>query len=586
MLNRSLATLKGTFIFMTAFGLLMGIVFPFYSFLFFGTGAFSPFYVAGCLTAGFMVGSFCFLVIKRVLRLSIERQYDALGRIVALDTAAQQLQSGDQLEASMTLLQTLLRRIELLIGSVTDKTGQINPRCSALANSARQLTDGNARQVDQVAETVDATKRMNQAFGTVLIEVEGVRQQTEERTAITTEMSGSISAIADMVEQYNRSVDTTSRAIGEIAGSLQQVALRVEDLSGASEGAASAITEISASINEVRDHSLITSEASQKVQEHAREGIGAVEQLIASMADIDASSRTSATTIARLTEHASRIGSVLDIITDIVEQTNLLSLNASIIAAQAGSKGRAFAVVAEEIRSLAQRTANSTREIATLVTDIQSDTNAMEGVVRRGIELAGSGVKASGRAQMALATIVDSAKESAGMVRRIADATSEQANTSASIARTTEENMERFLQVRKAIETQHEQVQRIVQNISEMTNLSKRIEHATREQARANQQYLKSQVEDSERAKAMAAAATEQRELGMQVGNFLKQAQQLIVANAEEARRMREAVEEIATLSSALKQDLADFSATGGTQSQDEPHEEIDATTEAATLSL
>jgi len=562
MLARSLSTLKGTYLFMIAFGLLMGVVFPFYSSLFFGVGAFTPLYVAGCLVAGFSVGSFCFLVIKRVLSISLERQYDALGAIVSIDREHIGGQGTDHLQTSMTILQELLHRIERLITTVTDKINRITPRCLQLADSARSLTDGNSRQVDQVRETVTATRRMNTSFGAVLADVEKVSALAEERTAITAEMSGSISSIADMVEQYNGSVRATSGAVDEIAADLQRVSAQVDDLSGATEGAASSISEISASINAVRDHASATTAASLKVQDHAREGIAAVELVVNSMKDIDAASRNSVETITRLTQHSSKIGTVLDIITDIVEQTNLLSLNASIIAAQAGEGGRAFAVVAEEIRSLAQRTAISTREIAELVEGIQSATGTVEEMVNRGMELAGGGVHASKKAHDALEKIAESATEAAAMVRRIADATVEQASGSTAISRTTEQNLERFQQVRRSILSQEERIRRIVASLHQMNDLSQRIASASRNQAKANQQYLKSVIADNERAKGLMAAATEQQILGQQVGNFLEQAQTLIVANAEESCRILADVENIGELSNALNQALDVFSAS------------------------
>jgi len=562
MLARALSSLKGTYLFMIAFGLFMGVVFPFYSSLFFGVSAFTPLYVAGCLVAGFSVGIFCFLVIKRVLSNSIEQQYDALGAIVSIDREHIGGQGTDHLQASMTILQELLQRIERLISTVTDKINHITPRCLQLADSARSLTDGNSRQVNQVRETVDATRRMNTSFGAVLADVEKINDLAEERTVITTEMSGSISSIADMVEQYNGSVRTTSGAIDEIAANLHQVSAQVDDLSGASEGAASSISEISASINEVRDHTASTMAASRKVQDHASEGIAAVELVVSSMQDIDRSSRNSVETITRLSQHSSKIGTVLDIITEIVEQTNLLSLNASIIAAQAGEEGRAFAVVAEEVRSLAQRTAESTREIGGLVEGIQSATATMEKMVNRGMELAEGGVQASKTAHAALEKIAESATEATSMVRRIADATEEQASGSTAISRTTEENLERFLQVRRSVLVQEERIRQIVASLHQMQDLSQRIASATREQARANQQYLKSVQTDSERAKDLMAAATEQRALGQQVGEFLEQAQGLIITNADEACSILADVENIGELSNTLSLALDTFSAS------------------------
>ena len=81
-LKKYLSSLRSTYYFMISFGLLMGVVFPFYSFLFFGARAFAPLYVLGCLTAGFLVGTFCYYIIKQVMRLYLENQWETLSRIV------------------------------------------------------------------------------------------------------------------------------------------------------------------------------------------------------------------------------------------------------------------------------------------------------------------------------------------------------------------------------------------------------------------------------------------------------------------------------------------------------------------------
>src|ERR1700687_6088846 len=93
--RKYLASLRSTYIFMVCFGLLIGAIFPFYSWLFFGASAFAPLYAFGCVTAGFIVGTFCYYIIKEALKLYVERQWLALARITGEETAKAALGRGD-----------------------------------------------------------------------------------------------------------------------------------------------------------------------------------------------------------------------------------------------------------------------------------------------------------------------------------------------------------------------------------------------------------------------------------------------------------------------------------------------------------
>src|ERR1700686_20609 len=96
--RKYLASLRSTYIFMICFGLLIGAIFPFYSWLFFGASAFTPLYVIGCVPAGFIVGPFCYYIIKGALKLYVERQWLALCKITGEETAKAALGTGDELQ--------------------------------------------------------------------------------------------------------------------------------------------------------------------------------------------------------------------------------------------------------------------------------------------------------------------------------------------------------------------------------------------------------------------------------------------------------------------------------------------------------
>jgi methyl-accepting chemotaxis protein len=198
------------------------------------------------------------------------------------------------------------------------------------------------------------------------------------------------------------SIDATAHHIGTLIAELRADALEVEQtavmLSGTSANLASTaatqsdaasamaagVEEMAVSINHLSDNAQGTSETTLKTRQLAARGRDAANSVITQMATIAQTVADAATRIEQLGEASQRISSVVSVIKDVADQTNLLALNAAIEAARAGEQGRGFAVVADEVRKLAERTSVSTQEIAAVVESIQSGT----GEAVRGMQLA------------------------------------------------------------------------------------------------------------------------------------------------------------------------------------------------------
>ena len=266
------------------------------------------------------------------------------------------------------------------------------------------------------------------------------------------------------------------------------------------------------------------------------------------MQEIVKSNDESFESINRLSRYSARVGEFLSIIQDVVDQTNLLSLNASIIAAQAGERGKAFAVVAEEVRSLARRTSASTKEIEELVRNIQKETAAVQRAVSQGKDKAKEGVKISSRANDALATIDTSAAEASRVVARIADETTEQSVGIQRIADEAEHNLERVRQITLATEHQQVGTSQILKNLEHMRELAHRINSSAQEQAKGNRLYLMSVMEDNERTRELKDDAACHITVVAHAVDAVQKVDDLIAANAADSMRIMDSVKTLTKL--------------------------------------
>src|SRR5690625_4787514 len=194
-------------------------------------------------------------------------------------------------------------------------------------------------------------------------------------------------------------------------------------------------------VRTIVENSSNTSRAAQVTEEFgdvAREGGAVVEQTVSKIRQIAEVVRMSTETVTRLGDSSEQIGAIVSVINDIADQTNLLALNAAIEAARAGEQGRGFAVVADEVRKLAERTSDATKEIATMIKTIQTETQAAVRAMDQGNTEVAAGIELADRAGESLQRVVEGSRNTVDMITMIAAASEEQSATSEQISRSVE----------------------------------------------------------------------------------------------------------------------------------------------------
>ena len=257
----------------------------------------------------------------------------------------------------------------------------------------------------------------------------------------------------------NRMKNNLRTIIQSIAGTAEHLASASEEISSTAsqqaQGAetqkdqatqvATAMQEMSSTVMQVSDNSNKAAEASRRAAETARHGGAIVDKTLAKMRTIAESVSGTAKKMEELGKSSDQIGRIIGVIDDIADQTNLLALNAAIEAARAGEQGRGFAVVADEVRKLAERTTSATKEIAQMIKNIQNETRVAVTAMEEGTKQVEQGVTSTAQAGDALKEIIQMAEEVGEMITHIATAATEQSAASEEVT----QNMEQIAKLVK-----------------------------------------------------------------------------------------------------------------------------------------
>jgi len=244
--------------------------------------------------------------------------------------------------------------------------------------------------------------------------------------------------IRNALSSVAEAIEATASASNQISSSTEEMAAGAQEQSSQTMEVASSIEEITKTILESSKNAITASEAATNAGQIAQDGGKIVNETIEGMNRISEVVKKSANTVEVLGKSSDQIGEIVQVINDIADQTNLLALNAAIEAARAGEQGRGFAVVADEVRKLAERTSKATKEIATMISQIQKETKGAVLAMQEGTREVERGKELANKAGDSLKQIILGSQKVVDMVTQVADTSEEQSTAAEKISKSVE----------------------------------------------------------------------------------------------------------------------------------------------------
>ena len=442
-------------------------------------------FAALCVVAGLVVGGLNFLLVRRFLLRPVDqvsRQLESLASGEGISATRLSLDSDDALGRLVLQFNALIDRLQGTLRRVIETVEAFVAHADETGKTAHELV----ANVDRKSQVVEGTASLFAGMRQELLKIEEVlgrltESAAESRTAVGAQVL-QIAAVNEQIAQLQERSDANAGAMDRAGAALQRTSGATQDLTRALEASSASMTEMDFTVREIDRNLKESTSLAERVATDAAAGNQAVASTRAGMERIREGVAAAAAAISELARRVGEIATVTGVIDEVTEQTGLLALNAAIIAAQAGEHGRGFAVVADEIRNLANRTADSTREIAGIVRAFREQADASLASMGQSRTQVEEGVALSGQAAEALGSIRESAVGSLQQVQAISRAIGEISSTTHGLSGTVESIAARAKEIATATVEQGREIATLQGSVQEDRRTTAAIVAATREQ--------------------------------------------------------------------------------------------------------
>jgi methyl-accepting chemotaxis protein len=449
--------------------------------------------------------------------------------------------SDDEVGELVSTFHEMRLRLARLIGRVGGSGVTITEGVRVITSGSDGLLTRAREQADITEKSADSLGRVRGGAESVLHSAEKVTEASENAASQAVELGASAEQVARSMDVLFESVENTSGSTTQMSAAARSMTQRTDFLSSVGEEVLAFVVEMQSTVEELRRTAEATAVISSRVREDAEAGGDAVRATTEGILATQESTRRTAQVIGELRSSVGQITQILSVIEEIADRTNLLSLNAAIIAAQAGAEGAGFTVVADEIRLLADRTRGSIKEISGIVRAVQTGSAEAVRAMNDGLAAVDENVRLAERASGSLRKIVASSGESQAMSTKISTALGEQAEASLHLRDASSTMAEHTAAIAMAAREQAEAVRMLAEEADRVRGTAEQVQGATRQQMVAGRSI----------AEAME-----------KIAGGIRQIRDLLQAQLEETDRISEASHSMLTIARHNDTVAREFTAT------------------------
>jgi methyl-accepting chemotaxis protein len=519
------------------------------------------------LTAGFVAIVAAFLaslffsrgLIRPILQIKSAAERIGQGDFTVHVSTDRRDEIGDVARA----FETMAADLRGMLGHVAQAADRVEGTATEIATVAESVATVTADQVRGIQQTAKSMEEIN-------TQVNGIAA-TAARSAqdLNVAVEGSTSSFRQLGHtggelNHNASilsaqVDEVTVSIEEMIRSARRVAQNGETLARAAEETSRSMEDMARYTARVDKNAGESAKLSTSVVATAEKGRDRVLQTIRGMEEIRAATETAQKVIHSLANRVKEIGLIVKVIDEVSDETNLLALNAEIIAAQAGEHGRPFSVVAGEMKDLSDRVLAGTKEIRSLISAVQKESANAIGAIEAGSETVQTGVELAAEAGESLEEITGAARESGQRMAEIVSAIGEQTTSASNVVKLMQHVRDGVDQIRAAGLEQDRGNESVLRSSVAMREVARQVSVATEEQARSaarigeNIETVRGTVEQINRALQEQSAACRQ------AADFLESVNARTSTNEESAWRMGEAMRDLLRQAELLREDVRRF---------------------------
>jgi len=547
------STMKKVLVITLSAGLVAGAVFPLFAALIIGRQAISFPFIAACLCMGITLGALIYVFIRLTLQKIFRHQLNLLSPLTGGSLYAE----GDTVEALSAAVEKAVSKVEKLVVNLLSSVDEISSLYRSMAESSHYLSERAREGLAAAIDTHKDVQSMDDKQQQITSQMESLSHRTQDESALSRQLFASLEQMSAAIDHSTAQFMETTTSVEEMAASVKEVAAQAEDIARAVEETSHDLDSIGDSLAKIHAGSLTSAQAANTVKNDAESGLRVVRNSIEEMERIDRESQKTRNAMVRLSRQTGDVVKIIEVIKELVSDTELLAFNAAIIAAKAGEEGKGFSVVAEEIRDLADRTTSSATDIHHIVKAIQGDTQEMTVAVEATSKRISRGKELSLSTGEALNKILKSSSEAAASSDEIASLTALQGDRAKSLIHEAGSSLRSVRAIARAQNEQQIAISRIMEGVNQMNAAAGQIRRGMEEQVKANREFDRSLAEREQQFLAINEAARFLRETSKQVFAHFARSEKRLRGNADKGAELSKEIHSLEVLVRNLRQ-LAD----------------------------